>query len=126
MGWFYDIDHPAAAAHEGYPALVLDDGEVTSEHSSRTRGRVVGWRAACDCGWLHSTLMQMPDEIGDATMAPEEFEQAIYIEWRLHIRQDVPELYQAANDQHRDWRWQQAPPQHLDEHGIPRPWPGEG
>lgn len=99
MGWIYTVDHPAAAAHEGYVALVLDDGEETSEHSARTAGRVAGWRSSCDCGWHHPMILRAAGAaVGEFTAPPAAIDSSIYLVWVEHIRRDVPELHQAWMD----------------------------
>lgn len=109
MGWVYDVDHPAAFEHEGYAALVLDDGELTGEHSARTAGRVVGWRAACDCGWLHPLILKTPAAMRGSTAAPPAFEASLYALWSEHLRHDVPALYFHDRDLSQPQPWPHEP-----------------
>ncbi|MDN5748282.1 MAG: hypothetical protein L0H64_07215 [Pseudonocardia sp.] len=92
MGWFRGIGHPQADEHEGWAALVLDDDTLSSEHSDRTRGRVTGWRAACDCGWSSTTTFVPGEPIGDRTAAPRLIEANAFDEWTQHVHDAVPGL----------------------------------
>jgi hypothetical protein len=67
--------------HEGWLALVLDDGTETNEWSTRIEPRIVGVRPSCECGW-RGTLANHPAGF------PEDNEYDEYMqEWeRQHAR----------------------------------------
>jgi hypothetical protein len=51
MAWVHDTGYGPADTHAGYPVSVLADGSETGTVSVRVAAQVIGWRAACDCGW---------------------------------------------------------------------------
>jgi hypothetical protein len=91
MGRFLTSYGPAGYDHEGYPAQVLDDGALTSEHSADTRGRMVGQVvAACDCGWTGTTRYPTRDEFD------EDAEELALEEWEHAHARPVLEQHQQA------------------------------
>ena len=97
MGWIHDTGYEPAYVHEGYAANVLSDGTNTSTWSAELERRIVGWRAACTCGWRSELLYlrdEHPSDDGDAPehVAGYETDEGCYIEWRTHLSQTLPEL----------------------------------
>lgn len=97
MGWIYDVGYEPAYRHEGWPASVLDDGTDTSQSSTAIAPRVVGWHAACECGWRGLTFYARSQWPSQSGMAPEdvdgwESDSACYAEWTAHVEAAVPEL----------------------------------
>lgn len=56
MAWAHDTGHLPAYRHTGDVVSVLADGTDTSITSAAVQPRVVGWRAACECGWRGQQL----------------------------------------------------------------------
>jgi hypothetical protein len=97
MGWIHDTGYDAAYDHEGYPASVLADGSDTERWSQLLAPQIVGWRAACSCGWRCSFLYarsEWPSRNGDAPEAVDGWESGsgCYREWETHLNEAVPEL----------------------------------
>ena len=97
MGWFHDTGYGSAYAHEGYPASVLDDGTDTSTYSVALAPRIVGWRAACSCGWRCAALFsraEWPSVNGDAPAEVDGWESGTgcFRDWEAHMGEAVPEL----------------------------------
>ena len=54
MSWVYDVDHPAAFEHEGYTALVLDDGDSDTRcinHAMHSDTRRINHAMHSDTRW---------------------------------------------------------------------------
>jgi hypothetical protein len=91
MGRFLTSYGAAGYEHEGYPAQVLDDGALTSEHSVDTRARMIGQVvAACDCGWIGTTRYPTRDEFD------EKAEELALAEWEHAHARPVLEHHQQA------------------------------
>lgn len=54
MTWTHDTGYRPAYDHTGYPVAVQDDGTEAPSSSAPTRLPMIGWRSACDCGWLRA------------------------------------------------------------------------
>lgn len=93
MGWIYEI----AAEHEGYaacrvgdPSMLPDewlvtggpDGPYIGGHSLATDPLVIGWRAACACGWFGARAWERRAD--DDSWPPESIEDACHDEWAAH------------------------------------------
>jgi hypothetical protein len=97
MGWIHDTGYDPAYDHEGYPASVLADGSDTGSWSQAEAPQIIGWRAACSCGWRCSFLYarnEWPSRNGDAPEAVDGWESGsgCYGEWEAHLNEAVPEL----------------------------------
>ena len=51
MAWVHDTGYGPTYTHAGFPVSVLVDGSETGTVPVRVAAQVIGWRAACDCGW---------------------------------------------------------------------------
>ncbi len=97
MAWVHDTGYPPAYEHSGYPATVLLDGTETPVVSSRIATSVVGWRAACDCGWRGAQFYprsEFPSPTGLAPALVDGFDTltGTYAEWDRHLAGAIPEL----------------------------------
>jgi hypothetical protein len=97
MAWVHDTGYPPAYEHSGYPATVLLDGTETPVVSSRIAASVIGWRAACDCGWRGAQFYprcEFPSPTGLAPELVDGFDTftGTYAEWDLHLARVLPEL----------------------------------
>jgi hypothetical protein len=104
MGWIHDSGYIPAYAHEGYPAMVLLDGSDTGLWALRNESSVIGWRAACDCGWRGDQFYpraEWPSSTGQAPDGVEGWESGggTFGEWRRHLDRALPEL--AVHDLYR-------------------------
>ena len=101
MSWVHDTGYAPAYAHEGYPVMVVADGaEALPSHST---GDVIGWRAACDCGWRSPRFSpRAAGSDADPPAAVEGFDTGggLYGEWSQHLHRVLPEL--AVHDSARD------------------------
>lgn len=97
MGWIHDSGYRPAYAHEGYPASVLLDGTDTGSSSRQIEPSVIGWRAACECGWRGVQFYpraEWPSPTGMAPAGVEGWESgtATFSEWQRHLDRALPEL----------------------------------
>ncbi|MCW2722078.1 hypothetical protein [Pseudonocardia sp.] len=97
MGWIHDSGYRPAYAHEGYPASVLLDGTDTGSSSRQIEPSVVGWRAACECGWRGGQFYPRAEWPSSTGMAPEGVEgwqsgTGTFSEWQRHLDRALPEL----------------------------------
>jgi hypothetical protein len=94
--------YPPANEHFGYPAFVLQDWSDAGEVSPDRDGEVLGWRAACDCGWrshqFHSRSRwpsapgEVPEVINGLATGT-----GMFAEWSRHLNRVVPELAVVEN-----------------------------
>lgn len=103
MTYTYDNGHPPCYDHDGHaeplidqtkPGITTDDPIQTAIHHGDA---VIGWKAACACGWKgYKVHLRADHPITDKTahLAPDELSDIggpIEREWRLHVQSAVPE-----------------------------------
>jgi hypothetical protein len=103
MAWIHDTGYAPAHVHAGYPVSVLVDGSETGTVSAQIAAEVIGWRAACDCGWRGPQFYpraEWPSRDGHAPTQVEGWEtgSGLYADWDRHLNRALPELaiYDAA------------------------------
>ena len=97
MGCIHDTGYSPAYEHEGYTASVLICGADATDTSSQIEPNVIGWRAACECGWRGmqfypraewpSATGGPPDQVDGWTNGD-----GADGEWEAHLRRALPEL----------------------------------
>jgi hypothetical protein len=92
MGWTHDSGYEPAYDHEGWAASVLeDDGtDTTSTSSDELKPRVIGWRAACNCGWRGLVVYPCSEGPDKQRGGPDEVEgresdAGCFKEWEAHL-----------------------------------------
>lgn len=107
MAWTHDTGYRPAYDHTGYPVAIQDDGTEALSTSGPTRPDVIGWRAACDCGWRGMTFFPRREHPGATALAPDAVDgsdtgTAAYAEWDRHLHRVLPEL--AVHDRAQELR----------------------
>jgi hypothetical protein len=97
MGWIHDTGYDSAYDHEGWAASVLTDGTDTGTWSAEIAPRVVGWRAACACGWRGNQFYPRAEWPSKTGFTPDdvdgwENDTGCYAEWDAHLRETLPAL----------------------------------
>lgn len=97
MAWAHDTGHLPAYRHTGDVASVLADGTDTGITSAAVQPQVVGWRAACECGWRGQQLYPRA-EWPSPTGGPPELVDGrdtgggAFAEWDVHLGGVLPDL----------------------------------
>jgi hypothetical protein len=86
--------------HEGYLALILNDGSDTGEWNQETEHRMIGRRPACVCGWRGSDIYDdLPEgpEAESALMESWRVEHAEPLAWRSGVRVALDDVRDAES-----------------------------
>lgn len=88
MGWTLDTGDAAAYRHEGWAAAVRDEGLDTLDEPANTADTVIGWLAACECGWMSPHLVSRADYPSLNGRLDEDSigEQIVIADWEAHVR----------------------------------------
>lgn len=97
MAWVHDTGYAPACDHTGYPVSVLLDGTEIGSSSARTASEIIGWRAACECGWRGMQFYPRSEWPSASGIAPDgvdgwETDTAAFSEWQFHVARVLPEL----------------------------------
>lgn len=96
-GWIHDTGYVPAYEHGGYVPAVLSDGTETVTVSARFAAEVIGWHAACDCGWRGMQFYPRSQWPSPTGRTPERVDgrttgTGAFSEWEQHLRRALPEL----------------------------------
>jgi hypothetical protein len=97
MGWIHDTGYSPAYDHEGYTASILMDSTDTGASSSLIEPNVIGWRAACECGWRGIQFYPRAEWPSPTGGPPEQVDgwtsgEGAYADWDAHLRRVLPDL----------------------------------
>ena len=93
MSWIHDTGYGPALDHEGAVVNVLEAGTDPSTPPDQIGPRVIGWRAACQCGWRGTQFHLRSDwRTTEYAIPPEEVEERCKAEWERHLRAALPML----------------------------------
>ena len=98
MGWIHDTGYRPAYQHEGFPASILADRSLATDATViADPADVIGWKAACTCGWRSPSMYMrtaFPSPTGDppAAVTGETTRTGAWGEWRRHLFAELPAL----------------------------------
>jgi hypothetical protein len=98
MGWIHDTGYRPAYRHEGFPASILADRSVVIDATDiADASKVIGWKAACTCGWRSPSVYMrkaFPSRTGHppAAVTGETNRSGAWAEWRHHLFAELPAL----------------------------------
>lgn len=89
MTWVHDTGYGPAYDHCGCAVSIMLDGTESGVSPACGMAEVIGWRAACGCGWRG---MQFHPSIEAADVHGGGDRPAVAAEWTAHLHRALPEL----------------------------------